>query len=43
MHVMIQSPLPPADFLNAYKSIDPSAPKMLLDEFIKQADHRMAN
>lgn len=35
MHVAFQSPLPPAEFIEAYSAIDPTAPRQLLDIFIK--------
>ena len=41
MRVTFQSPLPPAEFIEAYSAIDPTAPRQLLDIFIKQANHRM--
>ena len=36
-----QSPLPPAEYLETYRRIDPNAPKLLMDIFLKQATHRM--
>ena len=41
MRVTFQSPLPPAEFIEAYSVIDKTAPRQLLDIFIKQASHRM--
>lgn len=40
--VKFQSPLPPAEFLEAYSRIAPDAPKQLMDIFMAQATHRMA-
>ncbi len=39
--VTFQSPLPPAEFLEAYGRIAPDAPKQLMDIFLAQARHRM--
>lgn len=40
-HVAFLSPIPPAEYIEAYKSITPEAPQQLLSIFLKQASHRM--
>lgn len=39
--VSFTSPLPPADFINEYARINPNAPQVLLDLFVKQTEHRI--
>ena len=40
-HVAFLSPVPPAEYIEAYKAISPDAPQQLLSIFLKQASHRM--
>ena len=39
--VSFTSPLPPADFINEYARINPNAPQVLLDLFVKHTEHRI--
>lgn len=40
-HITFTSPLPPAEFINEYARINPTAPQLLLDLFVKQTKHRI--
>ena len=40
-HVAFLSPVPPAEYIEAYKTISSDAPQQLLSIFLKHASHRM--